>query len=126
VHLDAGDDSGKTRGLLAMLGCDWEIGTKGVPLQVGQRWPVERTNSWHTRGFGKLQVCTERRARVIETFSALANAIIITRNLIHEAWTRYRWKGSGSRRAGRRRAEKRENPRLTGGFAQWLRPASIR
>lgn len=81
-----------------MLGCDWEISLKGVPLQVGQRWPVERTNSWHTRGFRKLQVCTERRARVIQAFIALANAIIITRNLIHEAWTRYRWKGRPTRR----------------------------
>jgi transposase len=98
VHLDAGYDSGKTRDLLTVLGCDWEISTKGVPLQVGQRWPVERTNSWHTRGFRKLQVCTERRARVIEAFIALANAIIITRNLIHEAWTRYRWKGRPTRR----------------------------
>ena len=94
VHLDAG----KTRELLTTLGLDWEISTKGVPLQVGKGWPVERTNTWHTRGFRKLQVCTERRSRVIEAFIALANAIIITRSLIREAWTRYRWRGRPNRR----------------------------
>lgn len=93
VHLDAGYDSGKTRALLDMLGCDYEISTKGTPLQTGARWVVERTNSWHTRGFRKLQVCTEVRTRVIDAFIAFANAIIITRRLVAEAWARYRWDG---------------------------------
>mgnify|MGYP003558604596 CR=1 FL=1 len=91
VHLDAGYDSSKTRDLLHTLGCDWEISTKGTPLQAGARWVVERTNSWHTRGFRKLQICTEVRTRVIDAFIALAAAIIITRRLIAEAFTRYRW-----------------------------------
>ena len=52
---------------------------------------MERTNSWHNRGFRKLHICTEKRARVIDAFIALANAIITTRRLIREAWTRYRW-----------------------------------
>jgi len=91
VHLDAGYDSGKTRELLTGLGCDFVISKKGTPLQTGARWVVERTNSWHNRGFKKLHICTERRVRVIEAFIALANAIIIARRLIREGWTRYRW-----------------------------------
>lgn len=59
---------------------------------------VERTNSWHTRGFRKLQVCTEVRIVVVEAFIALANTIITTRRLIRQGWTRYRWEGRPSRR----------------------------
>jgi transposase len=51
VHLDAGYDSSKTRSLLTELGCEWVISQKGFPLQAGARWVVERTNSWHNRGF---------------------------------------------------------------------------
>lgn len=98
VHLDAGYDSGKTRDLLDTLGCDWVISKKGTPLQTGARWVVERTNSWHTRGFRKLQICTEVRTRVIDAFIALAAAIITTRRLIREAWTRYRWDDRPPRR----------------------------
>lgn len=98
VHLDAGYDSGKTRDLLDRLGCDYVISKKGTPLQAGARWVVERTNSWHNRGFRKLQICTEKRLRVIDAFIALANAIIIVRRLLREAWTRYRWDGRPTRR----------------------------
>ena len=98
IHLDAGYDSKKTRDLLDTLGCDYVISKKGEPLQAGKRWMVERTNSWHTRGFRKLQICTEVRTRVIDAFIALANAIIITRRLIREAWTRYRWDTRPTRR----------------------------
>ena len=91
VHLDAGYDSSKTRSLLTELGCEWVISQKGVPLQAGARWVVERTNSWHNRGFKKLQVCTERRIRVIEAFISLANAVIVVRRLVREAWSTYRW-----------------------------------
>ena len=98
VHLDAGYDSRKTRDLLDRLGCDYVISTKGTPLQTGARWVVERTNSWHNRGFRKLHLCTERRIRVIDAFIALANAIIIVRRLLREAWTRYRWDGRPTRR----------------------------
>lgn len=91
VHLDAGYDSSKTRSLLTELGCEWVISQKGVPLQAGARWVVERTNSWHNRGFKKLQVCTERRIRVIEAFISLANAVIVVRRLVWEAWCTYRW-----------------------------------
>ena len=97
VHLDAGYDSGKTRDLLATLGCDAVISTRGEPLQAGARWVVERTNSWHNHGFKKLLICTEKRLRVIDAFIALAAAIIITRRLIAEAWTRDRWNGRPTR-----------------------------
>jgi hypothetical protein len=52
---------------------------------------VERTHSWHNRGFKKLAICTERRTRVIEAFIALANAVIIVRRLLQTAWTTHRW-----------------------------------
>jgi transposase len=98
VHLDAGYDSGKTRDLIAELGCQAVISAKGTPLQAGRRWPVERTNSWHNRGFKKLLICTERRTRVIEAFIALANAVIITRRLLRTAWTSHRWDTRPTRR----------------------------
>lgn len=91
VHLDAGYDSAKTRALLTTLGHDWQISTKGEPLQAGARWVVERTNAWHNRGFKKLLVNTERRARVNDAFIALANAIILIRRLVRQAWTTHRW-----------------------------------
>jgi transposase len=98
VHLDAGYDSSKTRDLLDEIGCRGVISKKGFPLQAGKRWVVERTNSWHNRGFKKLHVCTERRARVIEAFVALANAVIIIRRLIRTAWTTHRWETRPTRR----------------------------
>ncbi|EWT07323.1 transposase [Intrasporangium chromatireducens Q5-1] len=98
VHLDAGYDSAKTRDLLDELGCTGVISQKGFPLQAGARWVVERTHSWHTRGFKKLQTCTERRTRVIAAFIALANAIIIIRRLIRIAWTTHRWDTRPSKR----------------------------
>jgi transposase len=100
VHLDAGYDSKATRELLDEFGCHGQIATKGkpAPLQATKRWPVERTNSWHNRGFKKLSYCTERLTRVIDAFIALANTIIIVRRLIREGWTRYRWDGRPKRK----------------------------
>lgn len=98
VHLDAGYDSTKTRDLLQELGCQGVISVKGFPLQAGARWVVERTNSWHNRGFKKLAICTERCSRVIEAFIALANAVIITRRLIAQAWITHRWESRPTRR----------------------------
>ncbi len=98
VHLDAGYDSAKTRALLDELGCHGVISIKGFPLQAGARWVIERTNSWHNRGFKKLAICTERQARVIDAFIALANAVIITRRLIRVAWTTHRWDARPTRR----------------------------
>lgn len=98
VHLDAGYDSAKTRDLLDELGCAAVISIKGFPLQAGARWVVERTNSWHNRGFKKLAICTERRTRVIDAFIGLANAIIIVRRLLRTAWTTHRWGTRPARR----------------------------
>lgn len=98
VHLDAGYDNTKTRDLLDELGCGAVISAKGTPLQAGARWVIERTNSWHNRGFKKLLVCTERQTRVIEAFIALANAIIIVRRLLRTAWTSHRWDTRPARR----------------------------
>ena len=45
-----------------------EIAHKGkMPLQPGERWPVERTNAWHNN-FNRLQRCYERREDVIDAF----------------------------------------------------------
>ncbi len=98
MHLDAGYDSGKTRDLLTEIGCCGVISQKGFPLQAGKRWVIERTNSWHNRGFKKLAYCTERRTLVIEAFIALANAVIITRRLLAEAWLTHRWDTRPTRR----------------------------
>lgn len=98
VHLDAGYDSSATRDLLDELGCEAVISPKGTPLQAGIRWVIERTNSWHNRGFRKLAICTERRTRVIEAFIALANAVIITRRLLAQAWMTHRWDTRPARR----------------------------
>jgi IS5 family transposase len=70
VHLDRGYDSGKTRRELearGMLDCISRRGTT-TPVQVSNRWMVERTNSWHN-AFKKLVWCTERRTAVV-TFSS--------------------------------------------------------
>lgn len=98
VHLDAGYDSSKTRDVLDELGCDSVISLRGTPLQAGSRWVVERTNSWHNRGFKKLAICTEKRSRVIDAFIAFANAIIVIRRLLRTAWSTHRWDNRPTRR----------------------------
>ena len=98
VHLDACYDSAKTRTLLTELGCEWVISTSGEPLQAEARWVVERTNAWHTRGFKKLLICTERKARVIDAMISFANSIIVLRRLIREAWYTQRWDARPKRR----------------------------
>ena len=55
-------------------------------MKAGRCQVIERTDSWHTRGFGRLQVHAEVRTRVIEAFTAPAGTIITIRNLIHRAW----------------------------------------
>jgi Transposase DDE domain len=92
VHLDRGYDSDKTRATLAARGLTGNIAERGKPAPVtaGNRWVVERTNSWHN-AHKKLVWCTERRDEVIDFYIAFANVIIIVRRLIREAWYRYRW-----------------------------------
>jgi transposase len=99
VHLDAGYDSQKTRDELGERNLAGEIAHKGdkAPIQAGQRWHVERTNSWHN-GFNRLQRCYERKEDVIDAFFDLADTIITIRSMIRQSWTLYRWHGRPARR----------------------------
>lgn len=60
------------------------------------RWQVERTNKWY-RDLRKVARCTERRLAVVQAWADLAQAIIVLRYLIREAWYRYRWDGRPKR-----------------------------
>jgi transposase len=94
VHLDRGYDSYLTRERLEELNLLGEVSKKGhpAPLQAGQRWVVERTNSWHN-AHKKLVWCTERVGRVIDFWVAFSDVVIIVRRLVREGWTHYRWEG---------------------------------
>jgi hypothetical protein len=91
-HLDRGYDSAVTRELLDELGFDGQIARKGVPapVQAGSRWIVERTHSW-MNGYGKLRRCTERSAKVVDFYLYLAAALVVIRQIIQKARSRYRW-----------------------------------
>ena len=92
VHLDRGYDSGPTRALLDALGLDGALARKGVPapVQAGSRWVVERTHQW-MNGYGKLRRCTEKRRAAVDFYLFLAAALVVVRQLIHRARSRYRW-----------------------------------
>jgi hypothetical protein len=70
------------------------IARKGVPvpLQAGARWVVERTHAW-MNGYGKLRRCTEKQAAVVDFYLFLAAALVVLRQLIQRARSRYRWPG---------------------------------
>jgi hypothetical protein len=51
---------------------------------------VDRGNAWQN-AHRKPMICTERRARVIEFWISLANAIIIVPRPIRRSWATYRW-----------------------------------
>jgi transposase len=91
-HLDAAYDSGVTRSLLLDLGFEAIISRTGVPapIQVGQRWVIERTHSW-MNGYGKLRRCTDKKGANVDFFLYLAAALVTSRQLIQRARTRYRW-----------------------------------
>lgn len=93
VDLDAGYDSKKTRDTLERLGCEHQISPKGEFIKINhtRRWKVERVNSWHTRGFGLLQVVLDRGAAAQQAWIQLANAIIVLKRLLKETWTTHRW-----------------------------------
>jgi hypothetical protein len=92
VHLDRAYDNGPTRALLDQLGFDGAIARKRVPapVQAGMRWVVERTHAW-MNGSGKLRRGTEKQRTVVDFYLFLAAAIVVVRQLIHRARTRYRW-----------------------------------
>jgi DDE family transposase len=99
IHLDRAYDSLLTRERLRERGLIAQIAKKGqpAPLQAGQRWVSERTNSWHN-AHKKLVWCTERVGRVIDFWVAFSDVVIIVRRLIREGWIRYRWEGRPPRR----------------------------
>ena len=99
IHLDRAYDSATTRRKLAARRLVGEISEKGkpAPLKAGNRWVVERTNSWHN-AHKKLVWCTERCGRVIDFWVAFSDVVIIVRRLIREGWSRYRWESRPSRR----------------------------
>jgi hypothetical protein len=94
VHLDRAYDNGPSRALLDALGLDGAIARKGVPapVQAGARWVVERTHAW-MNGYGKLRRCTEKRRDAVDFYLFLAAALVVVRQLIHRARSRYRWPG---------------------------------
>ena len=83
VHLDRSYDSETAREKPRFRGFTPEISEKGKPtlLQIGERWVVERTNSWHN-AHKKLVWCTERRGRVIDFWIAFSEVVILVRRLI--------------------------------------------
>ena len=92
AHRDRGDAGGPTRVLLAALALTGVIARKGepAPLQAGLRWPVERTHAW-MNGDGTRRRGTEQRGPIVDFYRFLAAAFVVTRCLIREARTRYRW-----------------------------------
>jgi hypothetical protein len=94
VEWDRGDDNGPSRALLADLGLDGSIARKGVPapLQAGSRWKVVRTHAW-MNGYGQLRRCTEKRQAGGDFYLFLAAALVVIRQLLQHARTRYRWPG---------------------------------
>lgn len=95
VSLDAGYDAARARELLQVRNCTARISPKGTYVEINhtRRWMTGRVNSWHTRGFSLLQVMLDRTARVQEVFTKLANAVIVLRRLLKNAWTTHRWDG---------------------------------
>ena len=98
VHLDRGDDYEVVREACALRHLDSVIpkvrphGPKHTrlkkrPVVLGQRWPVERTNSWLSN-FGQLRRNTDRLSIHRAAALALAIALIITIKLV--IWAK-RW-----------------------------------
>jgi transposase len=94
THLDRAYAGRPSRAVLEQIGFTGVIAQKGVPapLQAGQRWVVERTNSW-MNGYGKLRRCTERAGAVVDFYLFLAAAFVTVRALLREARQRFRWPG---------------------------------
>jgi len=94
VHLDRGYAGAATRDAFAEYGVTGIVARTGVPapLQVGQRWVIERTQAW-MNGFGKVRRCTERVGVVVDFYLFLAATFVVARRLIQMARRRYRWDG---------------------------------
>ena len=90
MHLDRGYDSGRIRDTVSRFGIDDLIcakkrpaGTADIklPVPLGMRWPIERTNSWLSN-FGQLRRNTDRRVEHRLAQLALAIALLLTAKLI--------------------------------------------
>jgi hypothetical protein len=98
--------------VLAERGVVGQIAARAVvaPVQVGRRWPVERTHAWANQ-YGKLRWCTERRRVVVEVWLLLALTLIVAvGRLIRRAWSHYRWE----HRPTAAHARPRASPRVGG------------
>lgn len=90
LHLDRGYDNGRIRDCVGGYGIDDLICAKKrppgtavfkLPVPLGMRWPVERTNSWLTN-YGQMRRNTDRRIDLRLGQLALAIALILTIKLI--------------------------------------------
>jgi IS5 family transposase len=99
VHPDAGYDSQKTRDELQSRSLNGEIAHKGdkAPIQAGQRWHVERTNSWHKQLQPPPAVLRAQRGRH-RRFLRPSRHHHHAPRLIREAWIPYRWDTRPSKR----------------------------
>ena len=88
VHLDRGYDTASVRAICTSLGVETvtaKTRLRGLakskkaklPVPLGMRWPVERTNSWLSN-FGQLRRNTDRYSCHRESALSLAAALIIT------------------------------------------------
>ena len=88
MHLGAGYDSTKTHELLEGFGYQGQITSKGMRLQVTERWSVEQTNAGIIGKFASWRFeLKDGRDRALV---ALVNAIVILTRLLAEIWTWYR------------------------------------
>jgi transposase len=96
LHLDRGYDGKPVRDCVAAYGITDLIcgkrrhagtATGPLPVPLGMRWPIERTNSWLSN-FGQLRRNTDRRTHHRHAQLALAITLLITAKLID--W-RDRW-----------------------------------
>jgi transposase len=90
LHLDRGYDNGRIRNCVADYGIGDLICAKKrppgtavfkLPVPLGMRWPVERTNSWLTN-YGQMRRNTDRQIDLRLAQLALAIALILTIKLI--------------------------------------------
>ena len=90
MHLDRGYDNGRVRATVTKFGIDDLIcakkrpagtATGKLPVPLGMRWPIERTNSWLSN-YGQLRRNTDRRTEHRLAQLALAVAVLLTAKLI--------------------------------------------
>jgi hypothetical protein len=83
VRLRISDRSSQKLIQVLRFGCSY-VSIADCTIQAGQRWQVERANSWH-KGFNRLQRYYERKKLVIDAFFDLADTIIAVRSMIRQS-----------------------------------------